>query len=579
MCSDFKGGVLCLDAGCSAPWLNCSHLAARGLCHARWRHLSPFARTRAFVWQRCLSSCGYCNDDACAASDLGLPLDLDYRDDGLVHIEAGAAADASDAFEMVWTRLSPDAAADASRRVYAPLPERKVAILRGARWLPPVAAYGCEDGREAATGASQGQRVAGTSCAFSAATTEAMVASFVAEHLDTLVDVFGVDAANANCTAIRPAYSTRSTPASAASRVHFDICDPNATAAARGFDTAHAWLPISVLAYPHHRWDASWEGATEFVRGACHPRRLEYPEADDAPPILAIAPLPHRTVVFSSDLLHRLTPPSEDIDVAVDGRPGNRFLDGAAHAVPRAAAAASTGRAVGRAAHRDGVAVSDPLCDRISRPPRLEHRRAVPVPRERRERAAAASNRYDVYKFHERPTIPVEATRERLWVFATGFDADWNTTVDERDAIESHLGWPVRLTQQPAELRRRGWEHFATKYADAFRLTMPQRDALGEYTRHWEVLRRCCGTQMSSSWRAALQGAAADRHACAAHDLDAVEAALMTTEVYRRFGARDKHLRSLSLRDGDLNGSYCRWANEQVGRRALAFNADLSIEF
>ena len=57
--------------------------------------------------------------------------------------------------------------------------------------------------------------------------------------------------------------------------------------------------------------------------------------------------------------------------------------------------------------------------------------------------------------------------------------------------------------------------------------------------------------------RAALNGAAVDgqAHACAAHDLDAVEAALMTTEVYRRFGARDKHLRSLSLRDGDLNGS------------------------
>ena len=58
MCSDLKGGVLCLDAGCSAPWLNCSHLAASGLCHARWRHLSPFARVRAFVWQKCLASCG-----------------------------------------------------------------------------------------------------------------------------------------------------------------------------------------------------------------------------------------------------------------------------------------------------------------------------------------------------------------------------------------------------------------------------------------------------------------------------------------------------------------------------------------
>ena len=89
--------------------------------------------------------------------------------------------------------------------------------------------------------------------------------------------------------------------------------------------------------------------------------------------------------------------------------------------------------------------------------------------------------------------------------------------------------------------------------------------------RHADVEQLARRTQ----WR----GCRGQAHACAAHDLDAVEAALMTTEVYRRFGARDKHLRSLSLRDGDLNGSYCRWANEQIGRRALAFNADLSIEF
>ena len=42
------------------------------------------------MWQRCLASCGYCNDDACTVSDLSLPLDLEYRDDGLVHIEADA---------------------------------------------------------------------------------------------------------------------------------------------------------------------------------------------------------------------------------------------------------------------------------------------------------------------------------------------------------------------------------------------------------------------------------------------------------------------------------------------------------
>ena len=386
MCSDFKGGVLCLDAGCSAPWLNCSHLGASGLCHARWRHLSPFARVRAFV---------------CEVPGVVRLLQRRRVRRGATSACRSTSSTATTAWctsKPTWplTRATPPPwygrGSRPTRR-----PTRRAACTHAA-----AREEGGDSSRRALAAAGGGVRLRGRARGRNGREPRAARRRHLLrlQHCDD-----GGDGRELCCRAPRHArrrlrrgrgerqlhghpagHSTRSTPASAASRVHFDICDPNATAAARGFDTAHAWLPISVLGYPHHRWDASREGATGFVRGACHPRRLEYPEADAALPILAIAPLP----TLSSSA------PSPPPDAAERGyrrrrrrAPGQPVLDGAAHAVPRAAAAASAGRAVGRAAHRDGVAVSDSLCDRLPRPPRLEHGGSVPVPWERWERAAA----------------------------------------------------------------------------------------------------------------------------------------------------------------------------------------------
>ena len=138
------------------------------------------------------------------------------------------------------------------------------------------------------------------------------------------------------------------------------------------------------------------------------------------------------------------------------------------------------------------------------------------------------------------------------------------------------------MTQTPAELSVHGWHHFAAMYAHAFRLTTPQLYALVDYIRHWDVLRQCCGAQMSKDWRATLQGHDARTPdpavhspwyaACEAYNLDVVEAMLVSTEVFRRFGAHGQWIKKLSTHDGDLNGTYCSWANNEIARHNLQFN-------
>lgn len=79
---------------------------------------------------------------------------------------------------------------------------------------------------------------------------------------------------------------------------------------------------FTVLGYPHTTWDGRWGGHTEFVARRCGDKEMN--DADLAArtlPVLRVAPLPHRTVVFEGQILHRATWPSDAFanTVAVDG--------------------------------------------------------------------------------------------------------------------------------------------------------------------------------------------------------------------------------------------------------------------
>jgi hypothetical protein len=108
---------------------------------------------------------------------------------------------------------------------------------------------------------------------------------------------------------------------------------------------------------------------------------------------------------------------------------------------------------------------------------------------------------------------------------------------------------------------------------------------LTDFMEKWDVLRQCCGAQMSSDWHAHLvadEGSAAApdaaaRHyaksggsfACEDYDVSAVERALMGTWVYRTFAPRVLIVRSLGLHDRDYDGDYCRCTTARIADEKL----------
>ena len=54
---------------------------------------------------------------------------------------------------------------------------------------------------------------------------------------------------------------------------------------------------VTILAYPHEEWEPWWGGATEFAATDCTTKT----DASE-PPVLRVAPLPGRTVVFAEPL-------------------------------------------------------------------------------------------------------------------------------------------------------------------------------------------------------------------------------------------------------------------------------------
>jgi hypothetical protein len=95
--------------------------------------------------------------------------------------------------------------------------------------------------------------------------------------------------------------------------LHADGCDTQSLDGGEYF---------TVLGYPHTAWDGSWGGHTEFAARRCGDKETQDAElAAHTPAVLRVAPLPHRTVVFEGQVLHRATWPSATFanEVVVDG--------------------------------------------------------------------------------------------------------------------------------------------------------------------------------------------------------------------------------------------------------------------
>ncbi|XP_053388931.1 uncharacterized protein LOC128551980 [Mercenaria mercenaria] len=113
------------------------------------------------------------------------------------------------------------------------------------------------------------------------------------------------------------------------------------------------------------------------------------------------------------------------------------------------------------------------------------------------------------------------------------------------------------------------------KYQSIFRISDEQMNHVAEYFRYWDILRLCCGTQMSKNWRTYLINKTQDAYIqsqCKNYNISEIETLVMKTHIFKTF-THDESIHDVigkpSQVDGDLNGSYCQRCNERISKRRM----------
>mmetsp|Transcript_33313 Transcript_33313/g.106352 ORF Transcript_33313/g.106352 Transcript_33313/m.106352 type:complete len:295 (+) Transcript_33313:66-950(+) len=116
-------------------------------------------------------------------------------------------------------------------------------------------------------------------------------------------------------------------------------------------------------------------------------------------------------------------------------------------------------------------------------------------------------------------------------------------------------------------------------YQKPLGLTNHQTTDLAEYMRYWEILRRCCGTQMSKDFSARLRDDARFRKdtdiafdTCEAYNISNVEGMLMRSRIYRDFAPTVDVIGRASPYDEPYDGNYCRRTQVATSKCKLGFN-------
>ena len=122
------------------------------------------------------------------------------------------------------------------------------------------------------------------------------------------------------------------------------------------------------------------------------------------------------------------------------------------------------------------------------------------------------------------------------------------------------------------------------EYQAILEMTDKEMDVLVEAIRYWDILRLCCGKQMSEDWRNRLypkQNYTLHRstqdpgyHGCEMYNISKVEENFRSTVLYTAI-ARFGHLKPMlrpSRVDGDLDGTYCERYNAVLRSSGIGFN-------
>lgn len=165
---------------------------------------------------------------------------------------------------------------------------------------------------------------------------------------------------------------------------------------------------------------------------------------------------------------------------------------------------------------------------------------------------------------------------EMAVVFAAAEDRE--EAAEMRETLERD-GHTVAFVQDMETLKEDGLAPLVDVYVAGYGLSEKYRASLNDYFSKWEILRQCCGKQMSSKWRNDMMPekyklrSIKSHPTCAGIDIDETERAFMKTDLYFLI---EKHpsvqvLNKPSLKDDNLNGTYCSSYNYLVRTQGLNF--------
>jgi len=139
-------------------------------------------------------------------------------------------------------------------------------------------------------------------------------------------------------------------------------------------------------------------------------------------------------------------------------------------------------------------------------------------------------------------------------------------------------GHTIAFVQDMETLKEGGVTGLVKEYVSGYGLSKKDRSNLNEYFSNWEILRQCCGQQMSVRWRNDLMpekfkiSKFTSHPTCASYDIDGIEQAFMKTELYSLIEKYPsvQPLNKASLNDGNLNGTYCSSYNYLIRTQGLS---------
>jgi len=153
---------------------------------------------------------------------------------------------------------------------------------------------------------------------------------------------------------------------------------------------------------------------------------------------------------------------------------------------------------------------------------------------------------------------------------------DRREAAEMRETLERD-GHIIAFVQDMETLKEVGVGGLVDEYVQGYGLSENDRSNLNEYFASWEILRQCCGQQMSARWRNDMVpekfkiNKFGSHPNCPSYDIDAIEETFMKSELYSMI---EKYpsvqlLNRPSLNDGQLNGTYCSSYNYLVRTQGL----------